>query len=127
MRLHTDRIFLAATLKKYARLGLANKNIGEYEKISIIKGFSRTRDEFYDLVAVSDMLKVIGATGREEDLRAFLALYTGRRMRISLNKSAVSDNALRFAMQTHQDVRTVYRRAAYIEKLYFKIREKYEL
>ena len=38
MRLHRDRIILAKTLRKYVRLGLADKKLGEYEKISIIKG-----------------------------------------------------------------------------------------
>ena len=126
MRLHRDRIILAKTLRKYVRLGLADKKLGEYEKISIIKGFARTDSEFYDLVAVSDMIKVIYATGREEDLRAFLALYTEKRMRILTHKNDVSAGALRFALKNHLDVRTVYRRAAYIEALYLKIRRNYK-
>ena len=124
MRLHKDRIYLAKTIKKYAMLGLARKNVGEYEKISIIKGFARTDSEFCDLVAVSDMIKVIYTVGREEDLRIFLALYLkGREMRVVSQKNDVSTNALRVAMKTHQDVRTVYRKAAHIENLYFKIRK----
>ena len=127
MRLHSDRIFIAKALKKYARLGLMDKRMGEYEKIIIIKGFSRNESELYDLVAVSDMLKMISALGREEELRAFVALYmNGRGMRIVRHKNDVSNNALRFALKNHLDVRTVYRRAAYIEALYLKIRENYK-
>ena len=124
--MHSIRIILAKNLKKYVRLGLSRKELGEYEKISIMKGFSRGEMEFYDLVAVSDMLKMISALGREEELRAFIALYmNGRGMRLVRNKNEVSNNALRFALKNHMDVRTVYRRAAYVESLYIKIRSAY--
>lgn len=124
--MHSSRIILAKNLKKYVRLGLSRKELGEYEKISIMKGFSRSEMEFYDLVAVSDMLKMISALGREEELRAFIALYmSGRGMRLVSRKNDVSNNALRFALKNHLDVRTVYRRVAYIEALYVRIRENY--
>ncbi|MBR6681127.1 MAG: hypothetical protein IKL59_07705 [Clostridia bacterium] len=127
MRLHNERIFIAKNLKKYARLGLPKSKLGEYERLGVIKGFSKNESEFYDLVAVSDMLKMISALGREEELRAFVALYmNGRGMRLVRHKNDVSNNALRFAMKTHLDVRTVYRRAAYIEALYLKIRGNYK-
>ena len=125
--MHSDRIFIAKTLKKYVRLGLLGKRMSEYARISIIKGVAKNERELYDLVAVSDMLKVLYATDRKEELSAFIALYMSERgMRIVSRQNDVSTRALRFALKNHLDVRTVYRRAAYIEALYLKIRSAYD-
>ena len=126
--MHSNRIAIARTLKKYIRLGLDRSRSGAYRRIQTIKGCSKDDSEFYDLLAISDTLRIVSILGREEELRAFVSVYLGgRRSTLSTDKNDVSLNALRFAIKYHCDVRTVYRRIAYFESLYTKIRKSYNL
>ena len=126
MRTEKERLYIAESFKKYVRLGLLDKRIGEYQRIRILHGFAKSDVEFYDLVSVSDLVKVVSVMGREDELYAFISIYMrdgGRRLCSS--KRDIDTAVTRYALRNNCDARTVYRRLSFITSLYIKIRKGY--
>ena len=111
------------TFKKYARLGLASGRLDAIDTYGRIIGYSRSKKEAKELIAVYETVRFLSICKKDDALDALFAVYfslSGKGVR----KSEISERVLRFATESFCDQRTVYRRLSYVVSVYEQLLEK---
>lgn len=102
-------------------MGLAKNNISPFDAYDRIRGVSKTQSDALDLLAVYDTMRLLRISGKNDVIKAIYAIYfdfQGRKPK----KNEISNRVLRYAYDTHCDIRTVYRQLEYARKLYKMLR-----
>ena len=109
--------------RKYARLGLARERVNPIQKYKIIDACLLSRRSKLDMLAVSDLLRLLEIAGEDEILRAIEEIYFATaKQRIS--KKEISERVRRLAFECFCDERTIYRRLERAREMYEKIRAR---
>lgn len=110
---------LARTFEKYIRLGLYDPSLDVFSVCQRIKMSCGSIDAARDLFAVWELIRLLRAEGRREEMTIFCEIYRGSLKRY---RGCVKDAVVACAMRRYCDERTVYRKLAYVEGRYEQIR-----
>lgn len=114
-----DRAF-----RRYASYGFHRRRLTAFGMFDAIRGCARGESEALDMLAVYDTLRLLGASGRGECVRAVERVYfaaSGRRPR----KNEITHRVRRLAYDSSYDDRTVYRQLVKAKELFAYMRNSY--
>ena len=110
---------LARTFEKYIRLGLYDASLDVFTVCQRIKMSCANVDAARDLFAVWELIRLLRAEGRREELTIFCEIYHHSQRRYS---GCIKDAVVACAFRRFCDERTVYRKLAYVEERYEQLR-----
>ena len=111
---------LARTFEKYIRLGLYDTSLDVFTVCQRIKMSCPSLDTARDLFAVWELIRLLRAEGKREELRIFCEIYHATRHKRANN---IKDAVVACSMKHFCDERTVYRKLAYVEKRYEQLHD----
>ena len=115
----TSRRRLARTFEKYIRLGLYDPSLDVFTVCQRIKMSCANADSARDLFAVWELIRLLRAEGKKEELMIFCEIYRGTARKYGRN---IKDAVIASSMRHFCDERTVYRKLFYVEKRYEQLR-----
>ncbi len=111
---------LSRIFEKYFRLGLHKNRLDVFSVCRRIRGSCGGLGAAKDLFAVWELRLLLSLEKREEELQIFEEIYLKD---IKKYHNNTNDKVVAYSLRHYCDPRTVYRRLAYIEKMYYDIRE----
>lgn len=112
---------LARTFEKYIRLGLYDTSLDVFDICQRIRMSCVTAGSARDLFAVWELIRMLRAEGKREELRIFCEIYHSS-SKSKMYGGCIKDAVIASSMKHFCDERTVYRKLAYVEKRYEQIR-----
>ena len=119
MRKNRQRRELSRIFERYFRLGLHKSRADVFCVCRRIEGACGSLSAAKDVFAVWELCRMLKLENRVEELETFEKIYLNNIKRCD---NDISNRVITYAEHNFCDPRTVYRRLAYIEKTYYKIR-----